>query len=133
MEVAIRIDRRELRVAARAEPGPFVTGDAERLRAVARRAIGAPPLGLGGMHEQVVRLVEVCRLDRALMTLDAFGLVMARAAGGIGPTSLLRVIARETERVVVAKTCALRDQIPVREVGLDEAAEPREMARGATA
>src|SRR5829696_2829685 len=131
MKLSLRIDAREVRARTRADAGALVAADAERLRAMARRAVGATALGFGRVHEHVVGAVKVDGLDEALMTLDALRFVVTRIARRIEAARLLFVIAGEVRAVLVAQARAHRHERAVRELGLDEATDLREVTRRA--
>src|SRR4051812_44357814 len=80
VELLRRIARVELRIAARTKPRALVTLDAERRLAMTRAAVRAAAPRVDRVDEQVVRGVELERLHRALVALDALGAVVTRVA-----------------------------------------------------
>ncbi len=93
----------KLRRTARSKTRTLVTTDAERLCAMAGGAVRATALRFDGVDQQIIRLVEIDRLDHALVAVLALRAVVARRARRICATCLLAVIAREQRAVLVAE------------------------------
>src|SRR5262249_43911260 len=108
MERARRIAGAELGVAARAQALALVAGDAERPRAVTRRAVRLAAARLDGVSHDVVAGMERHRFDRALVARDALAVVVARAAARADLARLLRMMGPEVGAVRVAQAIVRR-------------------------
>src|SRR5262249_48997440 len=113
------------------DPAALVTADAERLRAVTRRAIRRTAPRFDRVREQVVAAMKLERLHDALMTRDALRAVVARTAGRVELHRFLAVVLRQGGPVRVAEPGVLRRERAARRVGLDRAAELCEVTVGA--
>src|SRR5688572_24839279 len=112
---------------AHVQAAALVATDAERLRAMTRAAVRCAASRLDDVRELVVPRVKLERPHDALMTREALRAVVARTARRVLLHRFLAVIFREARAMRVAEAGVLRDQCPVREFGLDQAAELREV------
>ncbi len=81
-------------------PRPLVAADAEGLQPVARRTVGDVAARVGDMERDVVRRVDVGRLDHAAVAVDAVVAAVAREAIAL-VAPRLRVVAAEGRAVRV--------------------------------
>lgn len=127
-----RVERVELARRARAHAGALVARDAKRFRAVTRRAVLAA-LRIDDVQYDVVRRMEIRRLDDALMALDALRSIVTRVARRAGLPCFLRVVVREAGTVLITEAIAPGHELTVLELGLHQATELRQVAIGAVA
>src|ERR1051325_11731052 len=120
---AVFVARAELRVGVHANALALVTGDAERLRTMAGRAVGLAAPCVDRVGQGVVAGVKVHRLDAPLVAGHALAAIVTGGARRADLTSLLGVVVREARAMRVAEPVVGRDQRAVLEAGLDEAAE----------